>query len=124
MDMADKTGEGERTARDDGGVVLHPESDTEKTSNPEPGYHWGETGPHDMESEGNVSINGQILLCPCCRKPAIHTEFTQNHEVRIKCPLCGFFMEMSNGDWHLMEKSASINDEILKMAELKELVKC
>jgi len=41
----------------------------------------------------------------------------------MKCSSCGFFMGMSNADWHRMKNSPNIGHKIKKMAMKKELLK-
>ena len=111
-----------RIARGDGSVVPHPVPDAEKTSNREPASDGGKVEPHDRESVVTTSITRQKLICPRCGKPTLHAEFPDHYEAWTKCPECGFFMGMSNEEWHRMESSSNINEKIRKMAKKKELV--
>jgi uncharacterized Zn finger protein len=69
------------------------------------------------------SVNNEQLTCPQCGKATLRTEFPDHYEAWIKCSECGFFMGMSNADWHRMENSPNINEKIKKMAIKRELVK-
>ena len=112
-----------RIARGDGSVVPHPVPDDEKTSNREPASDGGMVEPHDRESEVTTSITQEKLICPRCGEPALHIEFPDHYEAWTKCSECGFFMGMSNEEWHRMESSPNLNEKIKKMALKKELVK-
>ena len=124
--MTDKLKVKARIARGDGSVAPHTGSCTKTENNGDykPGCSGGKTVPHDRESQVTTSITGEDLICPCCGKPDIHAEFPDHYEAWIKCSSCGFFMGMSNEEWHRMESSPNINGTIKKMAILKELVTC
>jgi hypothetical protein len=62
------------------------------------------------------------LSCPQCGKMTLHVEFPDQYEAWIKCP-CGFFMGMSNDDWHRMENSRNIDEKIRKMAIKRGILK-
>jgi ribosomal protein S27AE len=111
-----------RIARGDGSVVPHPVPDAEKTSDREPASDGGIVEPHDRESVVTTSITQQKLICPRCGKPTLHAEFPDHYEAWTKCPECGFFMGMSNEEWHRMESSSNLNQKIKKMAITKGLV--
>ena len=70
---------------------------------------------HDMDSEVTTSMNQVVLTCPRCGKSTLRVEFPDKYEAWVKCP-CGFFMGMSNSDWHRMENSPNLNEKIKKMA--------
>lgn len=58
-----------------------------------------------------------------CGKPTLRAEFPDQYEAWMKCSSCGFFMGMSNADWHRMKNSPNIEQKIKKMALKKELLK-
>ncbi|MGB8219337.1 MAG: hypothetical protein WCE46_03010 [Methanoregula sp.] len=100
-----------------------PGSDTVKTG----GDHKTITGdsriyPQERDSEVTTSINLKMLTCPQCGKSTIHTEFPDHYEAWIKCSSCGFFMGMSNDEWHSMENSPNLNEKIKKMAKKKKIL--
>jgi predicted RNA-binding Zn-ribbon protein involved in translation (DUF1610 family) len=111
-----------RIARGDGSVVPHQEADTAKTGDHGTASGGGKVEPHDRESKVTTSITQEKLICPRCGKPALRAEFPDHYEAWTKCPECGFFMGMSNEEWHRMESSSNINDKIKKMAIRRELV--
>jgi hypothetical protein len=121
--MVDKLKVKARIARGDGSVAPHLVSDDIKTVDQEPGSGEGKIEPHDRESEVTTSISNEKLICPQCGKPAIHIEFPDHYEAWTKCSECGFFMGMSNEEWHRMENSENINEKIKKMAIKRDLVK-
>lgn len=61
----------------------------------------------------------KALTCPRCGKPGLNHETPDQYEVWLKCPSCGFFLGMSNEEWHHMANSKNINEKIHKMAEKK-----
>ena len=109
-----------RIARGDGSVAPHQEAGNAKTH--ATASDGGKVEPHDRESEVTLSITQEKLICPRCGKPALHVEFPDHYEAWTKCPECGFFMGMSNEEWHRMESSSNLNLKIKKMAIVKELV--
>ncbi len=121
--MTDKLKVQERIARGDGSVAPHHESDDANTTDHEPDTGEGKVEPHDRESEVTTSIKQQKLICPRCGKPTLHAEFPDHYEAWTKCSECGFFMGMSNEEWHRMENSPNLSGKIKKMAARKELVK-
>jgi predicted RNA-binding Zn-ribbon protein involved in translation (DUF1610 family) len=70
---------------------------------------------HDMDSDVTTSVSQVKLTCPQCGKSTLRVEFPDKYEAWVKCP-CGFFMGMSNSDWHKMENSPNLNEKIKKMA--------
>jgi hypothetical protein len=58
--------------------------------------------------------------CPECGKPMLTAEFPDKYEVWLKCSSCGFFIGMSDYDWHHMVNSPNVNQKIRKMAGKKE----
>lgn len=60
------------------------------------------------------------LICPRCGNESLIAEFPDQYEVWLKCSLCGFFLGMSNVEWHHMENSPHINVKIKKMAEKED----
>jgi len=62
----------------------------------------------------------ETYTCPQCRKKTLQPEFPDKYEVWLKCPSCGYFMGMSDYEWHHMANSPNINEKILKMAKKKE----
>jgi ribosomal protein S27AE len=59
----------------------------------------------------------KTLACPRCGKSTMSAEFPDHYEVWLKCSSCGFFMGMSNVEWHHMQNSTHINEKIKKMAK-------
>jgi ribosomal protein S27AE len=123
QNMVDKLKVKERIARGDGSVAPHhlsgeaPPADTGRVDGE------GKVKPHDRESEVATSIELEKLICPRCGKPTLHAEFPDHYEAWTKCSDCGFFMGMSNEDWHRMESSSNLSEKIRKMALKRELVK-
>jgi hypothetical protein len=78
--------------------------------------------PHNMDSDVTKSMFMVKLSCPQCGKMTLHVEFPDQYEAWIKCP-CGFFMGMSNDDWHRMENSRNIDEKIRKMAIKRGILK-
>jgi ribosomal protein S27AE len=103
--------------------AAHTSPDTKKTADYKPGYTDSTVIPHDRVSTVDTSIFLEKLTCPRCGKPTLHAEFPDHYECWIKCSSCGFFMGMSNEEWHRMENSPNLNGKIKKMAIEKELVK-
>ena len=114
-------------AVDDGHVAAHPESGEVKTG----GDHKpvsdvvkaAPVAPHNMDSEVTTSIFQVKLRCPDCGKSTLRAEFPDQYEAWTKCSSCGFFMGMSNDEWHRIENSHNINEKIKKMAIKQELLK-
>lgn len=121
--MTDKLKVQARIARGDGSVAPHQVSDDAKTTGHKPVPGEGKVKPHDRESEVTTSIKGMTLVCPHCGKSTLHAEFPDHYEAWTKCSECGFFMGMSNEEWHRMENSANISEKIKKMAIKRDLVK-
>jgi ribosomal protein L37E len=122
--MTDKFKVKARIARGDGSVAPYTLS-KEDVRKGDPKHLSGDTPaePHDRESEVITSIRNEKLICPRCGKPTIHVEFPDHYEAWTKCSECGFFMGMSNEEFHRMENSPNINEKIKKMAIKKDLVK-
>jgi ribosomal protein L37E len=120
--MVDKLKVKERIDRGDGSVAPHHLSG--ETTIVDPGRVDGEgkMKPHDRESQVDTSIESMELICPRCGKPALHAEFPDHYEAWTKCAACGFFMGMSNEEWHRMESSPNLSEKIRKMAIKKGLV--
>ena len=57
---------------------------------------------------------------PDSGKPMLTAKFADKFKVWLKCSSCGFFMGMSDDDWHHMVNSPNINQKIRKMAGKKE----
>jgi len=121
--MTDKLKVKARIARGDGSVAPHHASDAAKTGDHEPIPGEGKVEPHDRESGVSTSVSEQKLICPRCGEPTLRAEFPDHYETWIKCSSCGFFMGMSNEEWHRMENSPNIIKSIKKMAVKKKLVK-
>jgi predicted RNA-binding Zn-ribbon protein involved in translation (DUF1610 family) len=121
--MTDKLKVRERIARGDGSVAPHHQSAGAKTIEPGPGPGEGKIEPHDRESRVTTSINQVTLTCPQCGKATLRAEFPDHYEAWIKCSSCGFFMGMSNEEWHRMENSPNIIGSIRKMALEKGILK-
>jgi len=83
----------------------------------------GKGVPHNREKNVTTSIRQERLTCPRCGETTVHAEFPDQFEAWIRCSSCGFFMGMSNNDWHRMENSPNINEKIKKMAWKKDLLK-
>jgi predicted RNA-binding Zn-ribbon protein involved in translation (DUF1610 family) len=120
--MTDKLKVKARIARGDGSVAPHHVSDDAKTADHEPDSGEGKVEPHDRESEVTTSVNQEKLTCPRCGKSTLRSEFPDHYEAWIKCSSCGFFMGMSNEEWHRMENSPNIIKNIKKMAVEKKLL--
>ena len=121
--MTDKLKVQARIARGDGSVAPHHRSEDAKTGDHEPVPGEGKIEPHDRESEVTTSVSQEILICPQCGKPTLHAEFPDHYEAWTKCSECGFFMGMSNEEWHRMENSPNLIRKIKKMAIKRALVK-
>ena len=115
-DLKDKAGK----AVDDGSMAADPISDEVKNSDQEPVSDGSPVVPHNMDSEVTTSIDLVKLICPECGKSTLRAEFPDQYEAWLKCSSCGFFMGMSNDDWHRMENSPNINEKIKKMAKKRE----
>lgn len=107
-------------AVDDGSMNAHPVSDDIKTDDQKPVSDDSPVAPHSMDSEVTTSIDQVKLKCPQCGKSTLHAEFPDQYEAWVKCSDCGFFMGMSNDEWHRMENSPNINEKIKKMASKKD----
>jgi hypothetical protein len=103
--------------------AAHPASDEVKSGDYKPGYTDSTVVPHNRVGEVDTSILQVKLTCPGCGESTLHAEFPDQYECWIKCSSCGFFMGMSNDDWHHMENSPNLNGKIKKMAIAKDLVK-
>ena len=121
--MTDKLKTRARIARGDGSVVEHIVSDDATKSGKKPVSGESPVDPHDRESEVTKMITNEKLVCPQCGKLTVHVEFPDHYEAWVKCSSCGFFMGMSNEEWHSMENSPNLNQKIKKMAIKRELVK-
>gem|GEM_PF-1142595 len=73
--------------------------------------------PQTRVSEVTTSLYLVKLTCPKCGKSTLHAEFPDHYEAWIKCSSCGFFMGMSNDEWHSMENSPNLNEKIKKKAK-------
>ena len=121
--MTDKLKTQARIARGDGSVIVHTVNDDGEKSGRKPVSGDFPVDPHDRESTVSRQIDDKKLICPQCGKASLRAEFPDHYEAWTKCPECGFFMGMSNEEWHRMENSPNLNDKIKKMAIKKELVK-
>ena len=102
--------------------AAHPVSDNVKT-----GDHQAVSGdlkvyPQERDSEVTTSISQEKLICPQCGKSTLRAEFPDHYEAWIKCSSCGFFMGMSNDEWHSMQNSPNLNEKIIKMAKKKKIL--
>jgi predicted RNA-binding Zn-ribbon protein involved in translation (DUF1610 family) len=79
--------------------------------------------PHNREKDVTMSIHQEKLKCPQCGESTLHAEFPDQFEAWMKCSSCGFFMGMSNDEWHRMENSPNIYEKIKKMARKREILK-
>jgi len=95
-----------------------------KTSDHRPGSGGEKEEPRERKSVVSTSITQEKLVCPRCGKATLHAEFPDHYEAWTKCSDCGFFMGMSNDDWHRMENSPNINEKIKKMAIRRDLLPC
>jgi predicted RNA-binding Zn-ribbon protein involved in translation (DUF1610 family) len=121
--MTDKLKTRARLDRGDGSVIVHVVSDDADKSGRKPVSGEVPVEPHDRESEVTTAITNEKLVCPQCGKLTVHAEFPDHYEAWVKCSSCGFFMGMSNADWHSMENSPNISHKIKKMAIKRDLVK-
>lgn len=121
--MTDKLKTRARIARGDGSVVVHIISDDATKSGKKPVSGESPVDPHDRESVVTTTITNVKLICPECGKFTITAGFPDHYEAWIKCSACGFFMGMSNEEWHRMENTPNINHKIKKMAITRALVK-
>jgi len=121
--MTDKLKVKVRIARGDGSVAPHHLSEGAKTRDHEPDTGEGKVEPHDRESDVTASISQVTLTCPRCGKSTLRAEFPDHYEAWIKCSSCGFFMGMSNEEWHRMENSSNLIKNIRQMAVEKNLLK-
>ena len=78
--------------------------------------------PQERDSEVTTSLNLVKFTCPQCGKSTLHAEFPDHYEAWIKCSSCGFFMGMSNDEWHGMENSPNLHEKIKKMAKKKKIL--
>lgn len=76
-----------------------------------------------MDEDVTTTSSQELLTCPQCGKPTLRVEFPDKYEAWTKCLSCGFFMGMSNADWHRMQNSPHGGARIKKMAQKKELLK-
>lgn len=106
----------------DAGVKAQNASTNAKAGASKRGPGNSKIDPHNMDSDVTTSMNHMKLTCPQCGKSTLRAEFPDQYEAWIKCP-CGFFMGMSDDDWHHMKNSPNINEKIKKMAIKKELLK-
>ncbi len=106
----------------DPGVKVQHVAGGGKTDNSKPVSEDPPVEEHDMDRDVTTSVNLVKLTCPKCGKSTLRVEFPDKYEAWVKCP-CGFFMGMSNSDWHKMENSPNLNVKIKKMAIKKGIVK-
>ena len=121
-DLQVKTG----NAVDDGRMAAHSLPDEHATADHPPVSADAKAtpvAPHNMDSVVTTSITQVKLRCPDCGKSTLRAEFPDQYEAWTKCSSCGFFMGMSNDDWHRMENSHNINEKIKRMAIKQELLK-
>lgn len=120
--MTDKLKVKERIDRGDGSVAPHHLSEGAVPADNEPVPGEGKIEPHDRENEVTTSVSQEKLTCPRCGKSTLRAEFPDHYEAWIKCSSCGFFMGMSNEEWHRMENSPNLIRTIKKMAIEKKLL--
>lgn len=77
--------------------------------------------PDNMDKDVTTSVLMEKLKCPQCGKSTLHAEFPDQYETWTKCSSCGFFMGMSNEEWHRMQNSPNINEKLKRMANKKGL---
>jgi len=121
--MTDKLKTRARLDRGDGSVIVDVVTDDKEKSGRKPVSGEMPVEPHDRESTVSRAITCEKLVCPQCGKLTVHAEFPDHYEAWVKCSSCGFFMGMSNEEWHRMENSPNISQKIKKMAITRELVK-
>jgi len=77
----------------------------------------GRVVPHARDRNGTPPIRKEKLVCPQCGKSTLLAEFPDQFEAWVKCSSCGFFMGMSNEEWHRIKNSPGINEKIKKIAK-------
>jgi len=92
-------------------------SDNVKTSDSKTVSGDSKVYPQARDSGVTTSVYQEKLTCPRCGKSTLHAEFPDHYEAWIKCLSCGFFMGMSNDEWHSMENSPNIDEKIKRMAK-------
>ena len=107
----------------DGYVAAHRKPGDPETGHNKPVSRDEKGEPNNMDQDVTTSIDQEDLSCPQCGKPTLRAEFPDQYEAWMKCSSCGFFMGMSNADWHRMKNSPNIGHKIKKMAMKKDLLK-
>jgi len=107
----------------DGYVAAHRKPGDPETGNNKPVSRDEKGEPNNMDEDVTTSISQEALTCPQCGKSTLRVEFPDQYEAWTKCSSCGFFMGMSNADWHRMKNSPNIVQKIKKMAMKKALLK-
>lgn len=110
-------------AAQDGYVAAHRRPGDPETGNNKPVSRDEKGEPNNMDEDVTTSIGQEKLTCPQCGKSTLRVEFPDQYEAWTKCSSCGFFMGMSEADWHRMKNSPNIAEKIKKMAKKKELLK-
>jgi len=109
--MVDKQKVKERIERGDGSVAPHHLAGEPPAADSGRVHGEGKMTPHDRESRVGTTIDARKLVCPQCGKSTLHAEFPDHYEAWTKCSNCGFFMGMSNEEWHKMESSHNLKRE-------------
>ena len=110
-------------AKHDGYVAAHKKPGDPETGHNKPVSRDEKGEPNNMDEDVDTSISQEKITCPQCGKPELIVEFPDQYEAWTKCSFCGFFMGMSNADWHRMKNTPNIAEKIKKMAKKKDLLK-
>jgi predicted RNA-binding Zn-ribbon protein involved in translation (DUF1610 family) len=110
-------------AAHDAYVAAHRKAGDPETGHNKPVSRDEKGEPNNMDEDVTTTAGLEKLTCPQCGKSTLRVEFPDQYEAWTKCSSCGFFMGMSNADWHRMKNSPHVAEKIRKMAKKKELLK-